>query len=291
MSISGPAEVSARDLGLPVAIAVSVGLAVALRLYRANRSPMRAPAIAEVAPASLFTIAVVTFMLWIGVPAIYGAVITWRASEPTTRPTQFSPSELAGLSLVAPAIGIAAILTLSRRSDERLPALLGFGRSAWWRGSFEGLVGSIIVVPVTFGVAFLTQAIYSWLKYQHPLLHPLLDTLGKSASPWLTGVIVVSAIIVGPVFEELFFRGLLQTALAAGMSRAGWSGKPAVVIAVVVSSVLFTLVHGQLWMMPPIYFLSLCLGLSYERAGNLWTPIVIHACFNAVSTTQFLASR
>ena len=51
-------------------------------------------------------------------------------------------------------------------------------------------------------------------------------------------------------------------------------------LAIVITSVLFALVHGALWMMPPIFFLSLCLGYVYERTANLWAPITVHLMFN-----------
>ena len=45
------------------------------------------------------------------------------------------------------------------------------------------------------------------------------------------------------------------------------------------ASILFALVH-PLPTFPPIFFLSLCLGYVYERTGNLWASIFIHAIFN-----------
>ena len=42
------------------------------------------------------------------------------------------------------------------------------------------------------------------------------------------------------------------------------------------------------WMAPLIFVLSLCLGYAYERTGNLWVSIIIHAAFNTTSTVIFL---
>jgi membrane protease YdiL (CAAX protease family) len=58
-------------------------------------------------------------------------------------------------------------------------------------------------------------------------------------------------------------------------------------IAIILTSILFALVHQELWMMPPIFFLSLCLGYTYERTGNLWVPILIHATFNGINVAVF----
>ena len=59
-------------------------------------------------------------------------------------------------------------------------------------------------------------------------------------------------------------------------------------IGILATSVLFGLVH-PMWMFPIIFFLSLCLGYSYERTGNLWTSIGLHALFNATSTAIYLS--
>jgi membrane protease YdiL (CAAX protease family) len=41
-------------------------------------------------------------------------------------------------------------------------------------------------------------------------------------------------------------------------------------------------------MSPLIFVLSLCLGYAYERTGNLWVPITIHALFNTIETVYSL---
>jgi membrane protease YdiL (CAAX protease family) len=56
---------------------------------------------------------------------------------------------------------------------------------------------------------------------------------------------------------------------------------------VLITSLVFSLVHPG-WMRPMIFLLSICLGYAYERTGNLWVPIVLHASFNTLSTVVFL---
>lgn len=62
-------------------------------------------------------------------------------------------------------------------------------------------------------------------------------------------------------------------------------------LAVFLTSIAFMLVHFQPWMFPPIFCLSLCLGYVYERTGNLWANIAIHALFNTTSTVIFLMQQ
>jgi membrane protease YdiL (CAAX protease family) len=61
---------------------------------------------------------------------------------------------------------------------------------------------------------------------------------------------------------------------------ATWAG-------ILVSAALFTVVHDA-WTWPPIFVLAVCLGYAYERTGNLWAPITMHAAFNSISTVVYL---
>jgi membrane protease YdiL (CAAX protease family) len=58
-------------------------------------------------------------------------------------------------------------------------------------------------------------------------------------------------------------------------------------IAIVGTSLVFTCVH-PMWSWPPIFVLSVVLGFAYERTGNLWVPIAMHAVFNGTMTSLYL---
>lgn len=59
--------------------------------------------------------------------------------------------------------------------------------------------------------------------------------------------------------------------------------------AIALTSLAFASVH-PIWMFPAIFTLSLVLGYLYERTGNLWVNIGLHATFNATSTFFYLAT-
>ena len=57
------------------------------------------------------------------------------------------------------------------------------------------------------------------------------------------------------------------------------------ILANLVVSVLFAGLHYSVWPTPvPIFFLSLVLGLLYQRTGSLVGPIALHMTFNGIST-------
>jgi hypothetical protein len=72
----------------------------------------------------------------------------------------------------------------------------------------------------------------------------------------------------------------IETIRTAPPAWATWA-------AILVTSVIFAVVHPA-WTAPAIFLLSLCLGYAYERTGNLWVPILIHAAFNTTSTLLYL---
>lgn len=104
--------------------------------------------------------------------------------------------------------------------------------------------------------------------------HPTIEALQGTAQP--IGVIIAlwaAAIVVAPVSEELFFRGLLQTFLVR-LLHSRW-------LAMGVASFIFGAVHFQQpQAVPALVLLGLLMGYAYERTGSLLPAILIHALFN-----------
>ena len=97
---------------------------------------------------------------------------------------------------------------------------------------------------------------------------------------------VVGAVILAPIIEELLFRGLLLRALLRRMAP---------VTAVLVSAVIFALVHylgdpNTLPFLPALTGLGAVLAVVALRSGELSTSIFIHAGFNLTTTILFLVS-
>lgn len=96
----------------------------------------------------------------------------------------------------------------------------------------------------------------------------------------LLAVIVVLVTLVGPVGEELFFRGHLFR------WSAGRCGLP---YAYALTAVIFALAHFNPPAIPVYLVTALLLGWSYQRWRTLTVPIVAHATKNAVAITAFIA--
>ena len=92
-------------------------------------------------------------------------------------------------------------------------------------------------------------------------------------------LIVLSAVLIAPVTEELAFRHIF-------FSRAAyWAGGGT---AAVLTAILFSALHGNLLQAPSLFFMSLILQAAYGKTGKLTVPVVIHSLFNAVSVILIL---
>ncbi|RME38375.1 MAG: CPBP family intramembrane metalloprotease, partial [Planctomycetota bacterium] len=176
--------------------------------------------------------------------------------------------------------GIAACLTLAARRFEG--GLAGLWRGQGRRHGRGTWVRVTLMALVAIGSAMLVRdvtiiVIEQWKPgFAYPV-HPTLEGLrerGELAIP--AGVFWISAALVAPLAEELFFRGLVQTFLL-NVLGSRWA-------AIVIAAAMFGGVHfTQPHAVPALIALGLVLGYAYECSGALWTPVVLHALFNLKS--------
>ena len=96
---------------------------------------------------------------------------------------------------------------------------------------------------------------------------------------WVRVLVIGLVVCVVPVFEEMLFRGLMQSSLRAWL--------PGVWPAILITSALFAMVHSLTHTLG-IFALSCAMGYAYERSGSLFRPMVMHVLFNAVSVAAAL---
>jgi membrane protease YdiL (CAAX protease family) len=152
----------------------------------------------------------------------------------------------------------------------------------------------LVFVPLVIGFLVLIEWFYRSIGYTHPSEHEILHVMGR-ADPLVRLALIGGAVVLVPLTEELLFRGHAQTAIRRAFTR--WTqagGDPAAIPpawatwgGIVLASALVTSFHAP-WTWPPIFLLSVCLGWVYERTGNLWAPVAVHAAFNGISTVIFL---
>lgn len=96
--------------------------------------------------------------------------------------------------------------------------------------------------------------------------------LADRAGGFDTVLLVVVVVVGAPLVEELVYRGLIQRSLAAATSPAA---------GLLLTSVLFSLVHFSPVEYPGLFLAGLVFGLGLLLTGRLGPAIVTHAAFNA----------
>lgn len=256
------------------------------------------------APAALLLLAtgLLAWTLWqIGGAAAAGLI---RApGGPQTAPAEPSLRAGAVAALGAYAAGFAGILAAWRLS--RGPAratLAGLGFRPTLADPLWGVALLLLVYPLLHVISVAAQFISRWITGATPdaMAHATLQRLFGPDVPrdmwwWLT---VLSAALLAPVFEEVIYRGCIQTGLGRGFwpadtTRAD-SRRRAVAVwgGIVLSAGLFAVVHAGAaapHALPTLFAFGIALGIVYERSGRLGPPVALHMAFNILNLV--LASR
>jgi len=111
--------------------------------------------------------------------------------------------------------------------------------------------------------------------------HDTLKVMAEHPQVPLQVLLAFLAVVVAPLIEETVFRGLFQTMIRSYLGRP-W-------LAIIITSVLFAMVHANLSHWPALFALALGLGYAYEKSGSLFRPIFMHVLFNGATIALQLA--
>lgn len=100
--------------------------------------------------------------------------------------------------------------------------------------------------------------------------------------------LVIAAVLIAPVVEEIFFRGMIFRSLRNGVG---------VTVAAVISGLFFGMLHWdfatveRLLQVIPLIVFGIALALLYAWSGSLWGPIVLHGTNNALASGVVASKR
>lgn len=132
-----------------------------------------------------------------------------------------------------------------------------------------------LLLPSFLGVSLVLNMVVSVLqrmlaagtRYQAPDAVQLPEGRGAMA------LYFISICVVPAVVEELFVRGALQPMFARW---GAW-------FSILLTSVLFTLMHGDIAQMPAVFLISMVLGITAHASGSLLPGMVMHFANNCMS--------
>jgi uncharacterized protein len=101
---------------------------------------------------------------------------------------------------------------------------------------------------------------------------------------WNQYIVAIFVVAFFPaLFEELAFRGVVQNFITK------WTNKP--VLAIVIASVLFSLIHGSYYLFLSRFVLGYALGLMFYYTKNIWVNVVAHFLNNLIALSVLFYSN
>ncbi len=138
-------------------------------------------------------------------------------------------------------------------------------------GTLRGGLGAFLAaLPVVTVLNLAWVGLLSSFGIEAPP-QELVFLMADAESAFTTALLVVFAVLIAPLAEEVVFRAGLFRYLRTRVPR---------VIAYVLPAVIFGALHANLAAFVPLSALAVIFAIAYERTGNIGVPILAHALFN-----------
>ncbi len=178
-----------------------------------------------------------------------------------------------------------------------LYSLLVNGKNKFWLGFngnfnvYQVLLGFLIMFTANIMASplqDLTRAVLAYMPtlaasakemeqtYNEQVL--ILSNL-KSWPEFITALAIMA--FFPALFEEMFFRGALQQLFVK------WWKAP--LVAIIVTSLLFSFIHGSIYLFLSRAVLGFVLGLMYFKTKNIWINVIAHFLNNAIALAQLFS--
>jgi len=172
-------------------------------------------------------------------------------------------------------LGTLFFLLLGHEKEQPLSDFLGFRRTSGWLYMVAIGLGLALQAPLNL----IASVIYKFWPLPADQASAL-DQLFEAPTLQRKIVVIVAAGIVGPLLEEVFFRGgifrTLRRAHSAGLTLLG-------------VSLLFAGAHLEPRNGLPIFLGGLAMGYARVMSGSLWPAVLVHVAYN--SSSIFLSFR
>lgn len=182
------------------------------------------------------------------------------------------------LLLTVTQLGLLAVAGLFVAAPRALAGVRLLPERGTWRSV---LIGSALVIPAWIGAQLISVVAVTLLERLFGI-SPSAGIAEEAIARVDPMVLIVALVVVAPIAEEVFFRGVVYNA---------WEREYGPRVAVYGSAVLFALIHQSLFLFLPIFALGVVLAWVYRRTRSLPAVIVLHAGFNAVTLALGLLVR
>lgn len=190
----------------------------------------------------------------------------------------FSTLELFALILPLQSLGTLTVAWRMARSRGPVSRVLAL-RARW-----GDLVGVAVGAGIQIAAAVVALSVVETFFEGEVPGQELVSDAGEAADWGMRALVVLGLVVLGPLAEEVVFRGMLLPALLPRGRR----------FAVGVSSAVFALIHlvdpNAAFSVPFLFVLAVVLANERLRTGGLARPVAIHAGFNLVTVVAVFAA-
>ena len=186
-------------------------------------------------------------------------------------------------SIIATALGHIIVLAACWAIVTQFGRRPFFASLGWGWGKL-GVVGGLLLVPVTIGVVFVISALAQLVL---PESETTLFIQMLRSSDLARYLVAALAVLTAPFVEELIYRGMLYSGLRSRLP---------VVVSVLIVGAIFTLVHVQQYWgawasLVGLSTLSLIMTAVRAYTKSLLPCVLIHLVFNIIGATSILLGK
>lgn len=155
---------------------------------------------------------------------------------------------------------------------------LGFDWRDWGRSVIKAGLFYFGSLPIMMMLTYVSLLLCVFVGVS-PEPHAMLEVLNTEKTTWYIYYLVIVAVFIAPVFEEIVFRGFFYQFLR---KRYG------IMKAIIINGLIFSLLHFNVAQFLPIMALGIMMCLVFEYTGSLVASITVHIMNNGLFLGLFL---
>lgn len=149
---------------------------------------------------------------------------------------------------------------------------LGLTLNGFYKNVLFGITAYIFVLPILIAVLMLSMLLLDAIGYKPPP-QLVFDMFFEERRSNVILFLTIFISILGPIIEEIFFRGFLYSAVK---KRFG------ILLGVLLSGALFSMLHANIAGFLPIMVLGILMAFLYETTGSLISSMSVHILHNSI---------
>ena len=184
---------------------------------------------------------------------------------------QFHPRNLLANFLLS-AFVVLVIVTLLQFRGLDVGALAGFFKISFFRTLGIGAILLFFAYPLIGFSETINQRFFGGGSSKQSIV----EFFSASRTLQERIMIIVFAVAIAPIVEEFVFRFFIYGVLKRYVG---------VLLAVILSSLLFAAAHAHFPSFIPLFVLGSCFAIAYEWSGSILVSMTMHSLFNSLTLT------